>query len=121
MYFIKNLEGLQYFITICILKRKLVVTLSKIFKSMVTSYSKDSQETLNQLGKRLKTIRLKKGLRQREVAERCGFNKSFYNVIEAGKRNITILTLHNIAYALGVPMEAFFRESALPVSPKERR
>ena len=93
----------------------------EIYKSMATFYSKDSQETLNQLGKRIKTIRLKKGLRQREVAERCGFHNTGYNIIEAGKRNITILTLHKIAYALEVPMEEFFREPVLPISPKERR
>lgn len=63
---------------------------------------------LKSLGKKIKAIRLKKGIRQNEIAYRCHFDKSSYNAIEAGNRNITILTLYKIALALDVPIDVFF-------------
>ncbi len=62
------------------------------------------------LGKQMKTIRLQKKMRQNVVAQSCGFNKSAYNVIENGKRNITIITLYKIAFALEEPIFSFFTE-----------
>jgi transcriptional regulator with XRE-family HTH domain len=67
------------------------------------------QQILKTLGKQIKSIRLKKGLRQNEVAYRCHFDKSSYNNIEAGKRNITIITLHKIAFALEEPVQNFLK------------
>lgn len=73
----------------------------------------DTQKSklLKILGKRIKAIRLKKNIRQAEIAYRCNFDKSSYNTIEAGKRNITIITLHKIANALEEPIESFFIEN----------
>ena len=45
--------------------------------------------------------------KQNEIAYRCGFDKSSYNSIEAGKRNITIHTLYKIAEALEEPIVSF--------------
>jgi len=70
---------------------------------------KETQILLS-LGKRIKSIRLEKGLRQNEVAYRCLFDKSSYNNIEAGKRNITLLTLYKIASALEEPVENLLKE-----------
>ena len=66
------------------------------------------EQILKALGKNIKTIRLNKEIPQKEMANRCGYDKSSYNNIEAGNRNITILTLHNIATALDEPMDSFF-------------
>ncbi len=65
-------------------------------------------QILKALGENIKTIRLNKEIPQKEMANRCGYDKSSYNNIEAGNRNITILTLHTIATALDEPMESFF-------------
>jgi transcriptional regulator with XRE-family HTH domain len=64
---------------------------------------------LKNLGERIRKIRLGKGIRQNEIAYRCHFDKSSYNNIEAGKRNMTILTLYKIANALDEPVENFFK------------
>ncbi len=56
------------------------------------------------VGKKIKTIRLAKGIRQNEIAYRCNFDKSSFSNIEAGKRNITILSLYKIANALNEPI-----------------
>jgi putative transcriptional regulator len=70
-------------------------------------YNDDKQsETiyLINLGKKIKEVRLSKSLSQTEVAYRCGFDKSNYNTIEAGKRNPTIISLLKISKALEIDL-----------------
>lgn len=62
------------------------------------------------LGRRIREVRLSKKLRQNEVARRCGFHRGGYNNIEAGRRNISILTLYKVAFALEEPISSFFDE-----------
>lgn len=63
------------------------------------------KEYLILLGNHIRQIRLSKKISQTEIAYRCGFDKSNYNTIEAGKRNPTITTLLKIASALEVSLE----------------
>ena len=63
------------------------------------------KEYLILLGNHIRQIRLSKKISQTEIAYRCGFDKSNYNTIEAGKRNPTIITLIRIASALEVSLE----------------
>jgi len=76
-----------------------------VFESEIHS----EQEYLKQLGKKIKEIRLRKKISQTEVAYRCGFDKSNYNTIEAGKRNPTIVSLLKIAKALDVELIEFLK------------
>lgn len=69
---------------------------------------KDKEYLIN-LGKRIKEIRLQKKITQTEIAYRCGFDKSNYNTIEAGKRNPTILSLLKIATALDISVIELFK------------
>ena len=57
------------------------------------------------LGEHLREIRLQKRLHQKEVADRCGFSRSGYNLIERGKRNVTLYSLYKISKALDEPLE----------------
>jgi putative transcriptional regulator len=56
------------------------------------------------LGKKIRELRLQKKFSQTEMAYRCGFDKSNYNTIEAGKRNVTIISLLKISKAIEVPL-----------------
>jgi len=67
------------------------------------------KEYLKKIGKSIKEIRLSKTIKQNEIAYRCNFDKSSYNNIEAGKRNITILNLLKIANALEIEIEQIFK------------
>ncbi len=58
-------------------------------------------------------IRLCKGLRQKEVADRCGFSRSGYNLIEKGQRNITFFTLYKISKVLDEPIENLTKVTGL--------
>jgi putative transcriptional regulator len=71
----------------------------------VNQDDKNSDEIyLISLGKKIKELRLSKKISQTEIAYRCGFDKSNYNTIEAGKRNPTVTSLIKIAKALDVKL-----------------
>ena len=61
------------------------------------------------LGKKIKDLRLQKKLSQTEIAYRCGFDKSNYNTIESGKRNVTVVSLLKISKALDIDLIDLFR------------
>ena len=47
-------------------------------------------------------LRKEKGLTQEQLAERSGLSQQYLSGLEQGKRNPTIVTLYEIAEALGV-------------------
>ena len=49
-----------------------------------------------------KKIRLAKGLTQEEFAERSGFSQQYISDLERGRRNPTVVSLYELAQALGV-------------------
>lgn len=57
------------------------------------------------LGKRIKDMRIIKGQSQVAFARDCGMEKSSMCKIEAGKINISYLTLHKIGSCLGVELK----------------
>ena len=50
----------------------------------------------------MRRIRLEKGLTQEEFAEQSGFTQQYMSDLERGLRNPTIVSLYEIALALGV-------------------
>ena len=65
-------------------------------------------EFLVRLGARIKELRLKKNISQKDLAMECNFEKASMSRIESGKTNITILTLYKIINALGADVKDFF-------------
>jgi transcriptional regulator with XRE-family HTH domain len=54
------------------------------------------------VGRNLKRIRERKGLTQERLAEISGFSQQYLSGLEQGQRNPTIVTIYEIAQALGV-------------------
>ena len=54
------------------------------------------------VGSNVSRVRLKKGLTQERLADLCGFSQQYLSGLEQGKRNPTVITVHEIATALGV-------------------
>ena len=54
------------------------------------------------VGRNAKRIRLAKGLTQEEFAERSGFSQQYISDLERGRRNPTVVSLYELAQALGV-------------------
>lgn len=81
--------------------------------------------TIENLGKRIKQIRIKKGLTQESLAVRSGLAKSYISLLEAGKKLPAISTLSHIAGALGMSLGDCFEDtddsSAISVIRKNER
>jgi transcriptional regulator with XRE-family HTH domain len=54
------------------------------------------------VGSNAARIRKEKGLTQEQLSERCGLSQQYLSKLERGRRNPTIVTLYEIANALGV-------------------
>ncbi len=54
------------------------------------------------VGQNVKRIRLAKGLTQERFAELSGLSQQYLSDLERGKRNPTVVTLYELATALGV-------------------
>jgi transcriptional regulator with XRE-family HTH domain len=54
------------------------------------------------VGQNVRRIRRKKGLTQERFAELSGFSQQYISGLEQGKRNPTVVTVYELAVALGV-------------------
>jgi transcriptional regulator with XRE-family HTH domain len=54
------------------------------------------------VGRNFARIRKEKGLTQEQVEERSGYSQQYLSGLERGRRNPTIVTLYELAQALGV-------------------
>jgi DNA-binding XRE family transcriptional regulator len=66
------------------------------------------RRVLKQFGARVRRIRLQKGMTQEDLAFTCGLDRSYIGSVERGERNISLLNMHKIVRALGVPMKELF-------------
>jgi len=69
---------------------------------MQTSYSKEDQEFLNQLGSRIRELRTEKELSQEKLSFECGLDRTYIGSVERGERNIAVINLKKICTALNV-------------------
>lgn len=63
------------------------------------------------IGEKLKTLRLKMGLSQSEVAEKINVTKPTYASYEKELRSINIDTLYELSKFFNVPLESFFTDT----------
>lgn len=54
------------------------------------------------VGRNFARLRREKGLTQEEVQARSGFSQQYLSSLERGRRNPTIITLYELARAIGV-------------------
>lgn len=66
------------------------------------------------VGRNARRIREAKGLTQEQLAERSGFSQQYLSDLERGLRNPTVVTLFELAQALGVSHV----DLVAPLSPK---
>lgn len=53
------------------------------------------------VGRNFARLRREKGLTQEEVEARSGFSQQYLSSLERGRRNPTVITLYELALALG--------------------
>ena len=59
---------------------------------------------LKTIGSTVRRLRESHGWSQEEFADRAKLDRSYMSGIERGVRNVSVLTLHKVAKALGVPL-----------------
>lgn len=71
----------------------------------ITGMNEERQQQIKkEFGEHVRSIRAQKGVSQEELALACGLDRSYYiGSVERGERNISLLNIHKIAEALGVP------------------
>lgn len=68
-----------------------------------------SNRLQNRIGKRIRDLRISKGVSQSQLALMTHMTKSYMSEIEAGKKNLTLRTLQKITTSLGITLEDVFR------------
>lgn len=63
-----------------------------------------------QVGLNFQRIRKERGLTQEQAAELTGISQQYLSGLERGRRNPTVLTLHELAGPLGVKPQALLSE-----------
>ena len=61
------------------------------------------------VGRNVRRLRQRSGLSQERFAEVSGFSQQYISGLEQGRRNPTVLTLHELATALGVDARELLR------------
>ena len=61
-----------------------------------------------QVGKRIKELRLAKNMSQEDFAFKCGLDRTYITSLERGKRNISLINLEKIAKAFDMSLSEFF-------------
>jgi transcriptional regulator with XRE-family HTH domain len=63
----------------------------------------------SRFGKKVKEIRLKKGMSQADLAKVLGVHPTYISGIERGVRNMALKNIERLAKALSVPIEDLIR------------
>ena len=61
-----------------------------------------------ELGKKIKQLRMKKGLSQEKFALEIGMDRTYFASVEAGKRNICLCNIKKNADGLGISLSELF-------------
>ena len=64
-------------------------------------------------GKAVRDQRLKKGMSQQQLADKCGLDISYIGQIERGQRNPTLGVMHGLASVLGVKVSELMKQGKL--------
>lgn len=72
----------------------------------------NDKKRLKQFGENLRRLRKLKGVSQEQLAFEAELDRSFVGQVERGERNLSLLNIHRLAEALGVPIENLFSEDS---------
>lgn len=73
------------------------------------------------IGQNFARIRKEKGLTQEQVEERSGFSQQYLSGLERGRRNPTVVSLVEIAQALGVDYIELLKPDLLEKKAKTKK
>lgn len=59
-------------------------------------------------GRKLASLRVERGLSQKELAEICELNRTYIGTIERGEKSATVNTIYRLAEGLSISPKDFF-------------
>lgn len=60
-------------------------------------------------GKKLVELRKKQNISQEELADRCGFHRTYIGSLERGEKSPTLNTLEKLSKGLNIEIQDFFK------------
>ena len=75
---------------------------------MQSKYKKTDQIFLEQLGSRIRELRIEKGLSQEKLSFECDLDRTYIGSVERGERNIAAINLKKISKALNISISNLF-------------
>jgi len=73
---------------------------------MGIAYSKSEKAYLEQIGNRIRELRLDTDLSQEKLSFACDLDRTYIGSVERGERNISVINLRKIAQALNIEVSA---------------
>ncbi|MBL8862618.1 MAG: helix-turn-helix domain-containing protein [Planctomycetes bacterium] len=80
----------------------------------LSSHRAEGQRLLRELGQRLRAEREARGLSVSDLALRSGLSRRYLTEAEAGRANLSLLRVHDLARALDLALDELVREAAPP-------
>jgi CheY-like chemotaxis protein/DNA-binding XRE family transcriptional regulator len=68
----------------------------------------DTFDLKKQFGAAVKSQRVRLGMSQEELAELADLHRTYVTDVERGSRNLSLVSIHKLAHALGVPIGSLF-------------
>ena len=78
---------------------------------MHENYNMSMKTRLKNIGINIKSERLRKGLSQEYLAEKCDISRNSISLIETGKINPTVIRIIDIARALDVDINVLIKDA----------
>jgi len=93
-----------------ILSRGFISIKNSVLGMAKPSPSHAGKPVLVALGRKIREIRMKKGISQESVALASGLDRSYFGGIERGEHNVAVVNIEKIALALGVSLKDLFKK-----------
>jgi transcriptional regulator with XRE-family HTH domain len=71
--------------------------------------SENKKEKLKSFGDKVRAHRNIIGLSQEQLAEKAMLHRTYIGMIERGEKNVTLINIHKIAYALNLDIIDLFK------------
>jgi transcriptional regulator with XRE-family HTH domain len=66
------------------------------------------EDVRKRFGARVRELRAEKGWSQEELADRCGFHRTYIGAVERGEQNVSLANIDRLATTLGLSLAEFF-------------
>lgn len=83
----------------------------EIYSVIQENINMELKNRLKNIGINIKSERLRRGISQEELAEKCDISRNSVSLIETGKINPTIIRVIDIAKVLGISIDALVKDA----------